>query len=221
MNRSTKICTISVFTFYSLSLALSTHASTWAPTSLAGAQPQVWFSTGATFTDNLYTIGSDVPDNDIDSGRFTPLFTNNPLPPTLDGNNKINIFFAPYSGTPPLVDPRSHTIDVSSIWASGYLPVANCDNRDNLCLPDIPRGTPIWDEVFGWSFGPRDPVPYVANVDGTLTATWMTPEQRAGAFETGAPFTLIFAPIPELETYAMFLAGLGLIGFILRRQQTA
>ncbi|WP_256209002.1 FxDxF family PEP-CTERM protein [Nitrosospira sp. Nsp14] len=39
--------------------------------------------------------------------------------------------------------------------------------------------------------------------------------------KTGVDHAFLLAPIPEPETYAMLLAGLGLLGFIARRRRTA
>lgn len=60
---------------------------------------------------------------------------------------------------------------------------------------------------------------------GTLTVSSSTPIAYAqwnevGSFE-GAVYwdNLVYAPVPEPETYAMLLAGLGLLGFAARRRQ--
>ena len=44
-----------------------------------------------------------------------------------------------------------------------------------------------------------------------------------GAEDSGQPNSMLFvlSPIPEPETYAMLLAGLGLVGFMARRRKTA
>jgi hypothetical protein len=39
--------------------------------------------------------------------------------------------------------------------------------------------------------------------------------------QNGLSVTLALAPVPEPETYAMLLAGLGLLGFMARRRKTA
>ena len=41
---------------------------------------------------------------------------------------------------------------------------------------------------------------------------------EASAF-VGAPGEFVAAPIPEAEVYAMLLAGLGLLGFVMRRRR--
>jgi hypothetical protein len=41
----------------------------------------------------------------------------------------------------------------------------------------------------------------------------------SGNFDTVAQDQLYLAPIPEPETYAMMLAGLGLIGFVAGRRR--
>lgn len=59
------------------------------------------------------------------------------------------------------------------------------------------------------------------NVDGDATLEATEFGKFAFAVDAlGAPGTLSFAnPVPEAETYAMMLAGLGLVGFMVRRRQ--
>ncbi len=56
----------------------------------------------------------------------------------------------------------------------------------------------------------------------TLASTWLGSLGGAGpevqVLESGRQQDVIFAPVPEPETYALFLAGLGAIGFMSRRQ---
>ena len=45
--------------------------------------------------------------------------------------------------------------------------------------------------------------------------------EAMGINNRGQVIALGIPPIPEPETYAMFVAGLGLLGFIARRRKTA
>ena len=56
------------------------------------------------------------------------------------------------------------------------------------------------------------PGAYDLQVSGTLTAT-------SGLYGVSVNFNSTTAPIPEPETYAMMLAGLGLMGFVARRRR--
>jgi len=56
------------------------------------------------------------------------------------------------------------------------------------------------------------PGAYDLRVSGTLTAT-------SGFYSGSVNFNSTTAPIPEPETYAMMLAGLGLMGFVARRRK--
>ncbi len=53
---------------------------------------------------------------------------------------------------------------------------------------------------------------YDLRVSGTLTGT-------SGVYGVSVNFNSTTAPIPEPETYAMMLAGLGLMGFVARRRK--
>ncbi len=53
---------------------------------------------------------------------------------------------------------------------------------------------------------------YDLRVSGTLTGT-------SGLYGVAVNFSPAAAPIPEPETYAMMLAGLGLMGFVARRRK--
>jgi hypothetical protein len=88
--------------------------------------------------------------------------------------------------------------------------------------PGIERGTYSWDSVTGaliatsivtdtngdWGLShPQGTLVVKFNVNGGLTGT-----DDSGQFEA------VPAPVPEPETYAMLLAGLGLVGFAARRR---
>ena len=113
------------------------------------------------------------------------------------------------------------TIDLSSLSAT-VLQAEACDAH-GPCAPGVPPGTLTWSPAIGWTFAPLEPVPYIANHDGTLTATWLTAPSRNGfeGFQVGSPmaFTFALAPVPEPQTYAMLLAGLGLISWMARRSR--
>lgn len=67
----------------------------------------------------------------------------------------------------------------------------------------------------------REPFGYNVDGDATLEATEFGKFSFA-ANALGAPVTLSFAnPVPEAETYAMMLAGLGLVGFMVRRRRNS
>lgn len=52
--------------------------------------------------------------------------------------------------------------------------------------------------------------------DGTLQAQFMAP---GGRFTTFSASDNLVSAVPEPETYAMFLAGLGMVGFVTRRRR--
>lgn len=78
-------------------------------------------------------------------------------------------------------------------------------------------------------------VPSVNEMDGVTTAKFWAVAKAAGAMNVGIPTyadvsegsvwslnaanELVYAPVPEPETYAMLLAGLGLMGVVARRRR--
>lgn len=57
---------------------------------------------------------------------------------------------------------------------------------------------------------------YEVKASGTLTGGSSLP----GLSFVGANYTLTAAPVPEPETYALLLAGLGVVGFVARRRRS-
>jgi len=63
---------------------------------------------------------------------------------------------------------------------------------------------------YGWALLPYTP-------DGTNGLDFYT-QEGSSVFTPGPVLTVEIAPVPEPETYAMMLAGLGLLGFVARRR---
>jgi len=101
----------------------------------------------------------------------------------------------------------------------------------NLAMPFTVDGFKLWNMRLFWL---ESTVGYDFLSDQSLPATLPTGKarlaldfQKAGVTPTGSPTTFVFyedvyvrqvAAIPEPETYAMLLAGLGLLGFCARRR---
>ncbi|WP_157991582.1 FxDxF family PEP-CTERM protein [Caldimonas tepidiphila] len=83
----------------------------------------------------------------------------------------------------------------------------NGNNFTNLGNNTSVSGT----EVESWALGRTrlDPGTYYLTVNGTVDGT------NGGAFSG----MINVSPVPEPETYALMLAGLGVVGFLARRRQ--
>ena len=131
----------------------------------------------------------------IGSGGHTPLgaFTDT-WTFTVAGTTPTNDF---YVGA-EVVTGNSFGVTFSSVGISGpstYAPVL-FSNTTDFSLP--------------LSLTPFVPGAYTLTVAGTTTVT-------GGFYNAAVNFNS--APIPEPETYAMMLAGLGLMGFVARRRK--
>jgi hypothetical protein len=83
----------------------------------------------------------------------------------------------------------------------------------------------VVDSTFGSSFGPQSwPTPPVSNTFslGAGSHTFTFANTGSGAFYLdNFSVNVTAAPVPEPETYAMMLAGLGALGFMARRRRAS
>ena len=113
-------------------------------------------------------------------------------------------------------------------WTSAVAPVAllalastvRAQGGDNCSAPTVITGTGVF------------PVSTVGATNGAPDSSGCTSTQVAVWFHWTAPHTTFsisglprglsnyraYAPVPEPETYAMFLAGLGMMGAVARRR---
>ena len=93
----------------------------------------------------------------------------------------------------------------------------------NLTNADVAPDVSYQDGVFlGLSYSASALAPQLAFIAGTVDAT-LTGNDAFVAYTIGGmdgAGSIVYAPVPEPESYAMLLAGLGLIGLIARRRST-
>lgn len=137
-----------------------------------------------------------------------PLGTIDNLPITISNIVPAGVFQDVYSFS--IVDPGTLSGNAVAVNFGGYnilgLTVTLQDSSFALIGSDA---TP----ADGFTFSGLAAGNYALNVLGFATGT-------GGGFYAGG-FVTETAPIPEPETYAMLLAGLGMIGFMIRRRRSA
>lgn len=137
-----------------------------------------------------------------------PLGTIDNLPVSLSNIVPMGVFQDVYSFT--IADPGSLSGNVVAVNFGGYnilgLSVTLQDSSFAIIGSD---NTPL----DGFSFGGLSAGNYALNVLGFATGS-------QGGFYAGG-LVAQTAPIPEPETYALMLAGLGIVGFIARRRRSA
>jgi hypothetical protein len=134
-------------------------------------------------------------------------------------------------------------LDLNSIFANGAFIGAVAVNVNSALAPtitDVFGGSPVTYSPGGgpggvWEFrfdltGPRQ-ARLTANESVSWTATFAQPVafegdefalhvQGIGQQNGGSAWYVNSSPVPEPETYAMMLAGLGLMGFVTRRRKS-
>lgn len=177
--------------------------------SSASAATAIDFDSTPTGTYSLLTFGSVNITFLAGDGTFN-VVSDTPDPP-VSGHSLISYFTNPGSGSFQATftgGASSVSIDVSDYSPSD-------DDEPSLYAYDSVGTLLDSDSIFIPGGGPG----------GTLTVSSLTPIayvqwNEVGSFE-GAVYwdNLVYAPVPEPETYAMLLAGLGLLGFAARRKQ--
>jgi hypothetical protein len=130
-----------------------------------------------------------------------------------------------YYGTPG-ADEYDVTITATNGDSATYQAIGGVDTRDfnaNVFTNTIANTTTPWfDNGVGQRFDLREfslPTSFLAETVATFTIRQVN--GRDSALFTGLTFSSqpIMAPVPEPETYALMLAGLGLLQWVARRRK--
>ncbi|GEM_PF-1555828 len=158
-------------------------------------------------TTNLGTVGSpysngigdnllgDFDESFLDVYRFT---LSPASPPSLF--NAINI----------TVDFRSFSLDPGSFATQLY-------DVTTATIVYTASGMPFSIGPFTGSFNLIAPLPIASGDSFELRVSGLIAGEDGGFYR--GTFSISPAPVPEAETYAMLLAGLGLMGFVVRRRK--
>ena len=149
------------------------------------------------------TVGIPLPFNGavLPAGPFTDVFTFD-LPVNGGSGYSVIAFDVPN----PMVEGSFY---FKTLLTSGAL----YTNPDGMLYNDddaVVSATTVIGNSLSLAWGPLTAGSYYLTVGGTATGT--LGGLYSGAISVSAP------PIPEPESYAMFLAGLGLMGVIVRRR---
>jgi len=171
------------------------NAAVWQAISGNYNGAQLYATPNFTFEDGVYK-GSQASDqiltDNINSSQGTKRFS----------FLNLNASY-PFSTSPPQVNLNNHTIDVSSLFFTGW---------------SITNNGTTYEPVIGWNVGPKDPVSFVNNVDGSYTATWIMPttlNHTDSLAAPGKPMSITFqAAVPLPSAILLFGGGIGsMIGF--------
>lgn len=153
-------------------------------------------TTGADLTNVYWGVGFD-PDQDIVSG--STFETMNSITGT--GGNAAVSAAGPSSG---------YTVTLMNNTTSGATDIRGFINVGDCCSDVDPAYAYTYGQVLGYNNYGDDSISLAYSM-GTLAA---------GQTAT-LGYNYVFAPVPEAETYGMMLAGLGLVGFMVRRRKQA
>ena len=132
------------------------------------------------------------------------------------GSTKANDLGRLYTAHHAVIDGNGSTNDDSAAFQLAVWEIVNekSTNPYSLSAGDLQIGSSStgYGTAAGW-------LSTLDTVTSTYSANIWSVTNNQGPSGPGAQDVAIFAPIPEPETYAMLLAGLGLMGFIARRRK--
>ncbi len=148
------------------------EAETWRAMSITVGDERM-ANTVVTFTDGLNderSVLSNRPDG----------------PPSSVAETRITIGFLDVGqsipdASPVRIDQDVGTINLSSIYATGWRTELACNVHPTSCDRDTPHL--VWVAVIGWDFGPVQALPFVKTIGGSRMASWNAVASRASGFD--------------------------------------
>ena len=152
---------------------------------LPPAQAETWRVTSITVGDErmAHPVGTFT---DVGSYEKNVLSNKPDGPPTSVSETRITIGFLDMGQSipgarPVRIDQDDGTINLSSIYATGWQAELSCKVNATSCDPDKPQL--VWVAVIGWDFGPVQALPFVKTIDGSMMASWNAVASRVSGID--------------------------------------
>lgn len=125
--------------------------------------------------------------------------------------------------TLPTVQGTTYALSFSAAAISGYPTYTTFTNTGTVTAGSLTASfAPTFSAADSWASQVfyTQSYQFIANASNTvLTIAAATPDTLYGPVIDDVKVSFVSAPVPEPETYALMLAGLGLVGFAARRNQ--
>jgi hypothetical protein len=125
-----------------------------------------------------------------------------------------------------LSEDGGYTLDGGSAWIAGFLKAVDSEGSTGNQLTSNISGSALTGSGGAWTGTAAISLPATGwgGADGVVTSVTLTLSNQlfalgaASIWKDGVSLSTVTTPVPEAETYAMMLVGLGLVGFMVRRR---
>jgi hypothetical protein len=128
-----------------------------------------------------------------------------------------------------LQEQGGYTGEIGSAHVSGYLGALDIEGSTNLTQSSLSTFLQPTYDAGSWSATAGVTLPGTGwgGADGIVSSASLAISNQLFAGDGSSIYkdfvgiTVVTAPVPEAQTYALMLAGLGLVGFMARRRRSA